>query len=1019
MLLLMMSTTTIEAYFAGTVGCSMTLDVLETYCPEPEPCNCANAPNAGTILAQSEPGSFYFTDFQQSYILTDDAGTVLQNNHTGLFTDLENGNYNVYAINTEEMDATGIETALNTITNISSLIPDKSYGGFCYTIQGPATYEVTCDCFPFVCPEIGSISASKEVCEGGTFDISVGGIINAAAPENNETDFGVLIGYYNGIVAWPDPYNNPPDGLFNGGIAVNPENGMADLTGMGANLLDGQYTIVAYLSEVPNDADCRPMVRLFTKVYDTPELYPAANPICEGTTGTLISGVSSGTFPYTFQWTDPAGINYPVQNFTIHLATQENAGTYQISVTDVNGCTSSENLEVTIVEDGTAPYVPVEVCEEIPGGSVEATVNLNEIEALMSAPGGTWTDRSGSIISDPENVFLAGTNQFRFEYMLETQGNCEQSQVMIININSIEVTQDIRSSVCKERAVSFDLTAFESEAELSGGTWLDLDSTPIENTTSVNLMDGLQFTYSVQDENGCAVPTNVSFTILEDVNLEPIQTFVCNEPALAFDLTAFELEADLSNGVWQNTNGDLLDNPTNVNLIEEELQLIYSVQDEAGCYFNTAVSFTIKEDTNLEDVEALVCSGNAFSFDLTVFADEINLFNGVWLDQNDNPIENLNNINLIEAGFRLIYSVQSEDGCYTNTTVLFSLKEDVVLEDIEALVCSQNALVFDLTAFEDEVNLLDGIWLDQNRNPVENLTNVNLIDAGLQLIYSVQDEDGCFANTAVLFIIKEDVNLVDIETSVCNIRALSFNLTDFEDEVNISGGIWLDQDGNPIEDTSNVNLVDVGLQLIYAVEVEDGCYTNTAVFFILIEDINQEGIEASVCQEVALSINLTSYENEIDQTGGSWLDQNGIPIDDATNVNLTEAGLQFIYSSQNEDGCFVNTGISFTILEDVTINAVARCAGETNEDGFVIDVTEITGGDGGNIYQLLVGEMAFMYEGGTATFGPYQFSDEPIEITAASADDTSCNQTIRVAPVYCGDSSVYCDCTNLMYMPAM
>jgi len=448
---------------------------------------------------------------------------------------LENGNYHVYAINVDEVDATVFVPALSTVNNINSFIPDKSYDGFCYTIQGPAEYEVACECFPFVCPKIGNINTTDAVCEGGTFDVSVSGISNIAAPENNETDFGILIGYYNGIVALPDPYNNPPDGLFNGGNEVYPQNGVVELTGLGANLLAGRYTIVAYLSDTPGETDCRPMVRLFTEVYDTPELYPAANPICEGTTGILTSGVTGGTFPYTIQWTDPAGINYAVQNFTIHLATQENAGNYQISVTDVKGCTTSENLEVTIVEDGTAPYVPVEVCEEIPGGAVEATVNLNEIEALMNAPGGTWRDRSGNFVDNPESVFLAGTNQFRFDYFLETQGNCEHEQVMIININSIEITDEIRSSVCRDRALTFDLIAFENEVGLSSGTWLDANAIPVENTTVVNLMEGLQFIYSVEDENGCAVPTDVSFNILEDVDLEPIQSLVCSESRCDFD----------------------------------------------------------------------------------------------------------------------------------------------------------------------------------------------------------------------------------------------------------------------------------------------------------------------------------------------------------------------------------------------------------------------------------------------------------------------------------------------------
>jgi len=1005
--------TTIEAYFAGTTGCSMTLEVLETYCPEPEPCNCANAPNAGAILGQAEPGSFNFTDFQQSYVLTDNAGAILQNNYTGLFTDLENGNYNIYAINTEKVDAAGIETALNTVANISSLMPDKSYGGFCYTIQGPAAYEVACECFPFVCPEIGGIITTDAVCEGETFDINVSGITNASLQENNETDFGILVGYYNGIVAWPDPYNNPPDGLFNGANAVNPENGEANLTGMGANLLGGQYTIVAYLSDAPDDSECQPMVRLFTEVYDSPELYPAANPICEGTTGILISGVTGGTFPYTIQWTDPTGVNYPVQNYTIHLATQENGGTYQVSVTDVKGCTRSESLEVMIVEDGTAPYVPVEVCEEIPGGAVEATVNLNEIEALMSAPGGIWRDRTGNFVTDPESVFLVGTNRFRFEYFLETQGNCERSQVMIININSIEVTEDIHSSVCRDRATSFDLVAFENEVELSNGVWLDADNNPVENATTVNLMEGLQFIYTVQDEDGCAVPTDVSFTILEDVDLDPVQALVCNEPALAFDLNVFEIEVDLSGGVWLDQNEDPIDDPSNINLIEAGLQLIYSFQDEAGCYFNTTVSFTIKEDTNLADIESLVCGERALAFDLTIFENEINLSNGTWLDQSGNPLENLTNINLIEEGLQLIYSVKSEDGCYANTAILFTIEEDVILENIQSTVCQERALSFDLTAFENEVDLSEGFWLDQDGNAIENPSAVNLINAGLQLIYAVQQDNTCYANTNVIFTLEEDIILEDIQASVCGINALAFDLIAFENETDLSGGFWSDQNNNPIENPSTVNLTDAALQLFYAVQNEEGCYAKTGISFTILEDIDLEGLESSVCREAALSINLTSFENEINQTGGVWLDENAIPVDDPTNVNLIESGLQFVYSVQNEDGCNVNTGLSFTLTEDINVSAIARCLGETNDEGFVVDVTGITGGDAGGIYQLLVGEVAFMYEGGTATFGPYQFNDGAIEIMAASADDASCNQTLSVAPVYCGDSPVFCDCTNL------
>jgi len=66
--------------------------------------------------------------------------------------------------------------------------------------------------------------------------------------------------------------------------------------------------------------------------------------------------------------------------------------------------------------------------------------------------------------------------------------------------------------------------------------------------------------------------------------------------------------------------------------------------------------------------------------------------------------------------------------------------------------------------------------------------------------------------------------------------------------------------------------------LFYAVQNEDGCFTKTGISFTFLEDINFKGIEASVCSEAALSVDLTSFENEINQPGdilglmGVWLD---------------------------------------------------------------------------------------------------------------------------------------------------
>ena len=59
----------------------------------------------GSILAQSAPGTFMAggTSGQvQTYVLVDDMGFIVQSNATGLFTELNSGNYTVYAVNFRE-----------------------------------------------------------------------------------------------------------------------------------------------------------------------------------------------------------------------------------------------------------------------------------------------------------------------------------------------------------------------------------------------------------------------------------------------------------------------------------------------------------------------------------------------------------------------------------------------------------------------------------------------------------------------------------------------------------------------------------------------------------------------------------------------------------------------------------------------------------------------------------------------------------------------------------------------------
>ncbi|WP_020538514.1 SdrD B-like domain-containing protein [Lewinella cohaerens] len=103
-----------------------------------------------------------------------------------------------------------------------------------------------------ICPTIGAIDVPIEACEGFPFNLTATGLEDFDAAENNETNFEVRFVYLPaGSV--DDPYL---DGIELG--QVIPDNGIAELQEVGAQLAVGNYDVYALLSPDPADGACRP-----------------------------------------------------------------------------------------------------------------------------------------------------------------------------------------------------------------------------------------------------------------------------------------------------------------------------------------------------------------------------------------------------------------------------------------------------------------------------------------------------------------------------------------------------------------------------------------------------------------------------------------------------------------------------------------------------------------------------------------------------------------------------------------
>ena len=121
-------------------------------------CNCAVATNGipGGIMAQSAPNTFQTGNYTQLYALVT-GGNVVSVNNTGFFTGLNNGTYQVYAINIENGSLVAMNALLTTGSPISGITTPVS--GLCYS-QTSSSYTVNCISNFITTPQIVSVCST-------------------------------------------------------------------------------------------------------------------------------------------------------------------------------------------------------------------------------------------------------------------------------------------------------------------------------------------------------------------------------------------------------------------------------------------------------------------------------------------------------------------------------------------------------------------------------------------------------------------------------------------------------------------------------------------------------------------------------------------------------------------------------------------------------------------------------------------------------------------------------------------
>jgi uncharacterized repeat protein (TIGR03803 family) len=207
------------------------------------------------------------------------------------------------------------------------------------------------------------------------------------------------------------------------------------------------------------------------------------------------NAATGGTSPYTYSWTPTGGTNLTASNLS--------AGSYTITVTDVQGCVSTASANIT----QPASAISINITSET---NINCYGNSTGSATTSAATGGTppytynWTPNGGT------NLTASNLSAGTYIITATDAQNCSENATVTITQPSSPLSLSIISQanlVCKGTSTG------SATANAAGGTspykysWSDGETT----SSAAGLTAG-SYTLTVTDNNGCTATTSVTIT---------------------------------------------------------------------------------------------------------------------------------------------------------------------------------------------------------------------------------------------------------------------------------------------------------------------------------------------------------------------------------------------------------------------------------------------------------------------------------------------------------------------------
>ncbi|RBL88664.1 Ig-like domain-containing protein [Chitinophaga flava] len=568
-------------------------------------------------------------------------------------------------------------------------------------------------------------------------------------------------------------------------------------------------------------------------------------------------------------------------------------GTYSVSVTFPDGCSSSGTIKIT-ESKVVVPAITgnLNVCEQV------TTLLAN------TTPGGIWSSNATTVASIDATGLVTGIKAGTADMMYEVTNadGCKASQTATVTVNALPVVSPIAgtTSVCVGVTTALNSTT-------TGGVWSS-NNNAIATVNASGVVTGVaagtaDIIYEVTNANGCKAQQKATVTVKALPVVSPITgtTNVCVGSTTT-------LNNATTGGTWSSSNTAVATVDANglvMGVAVGSANIKYEVTNADGCKAQQIATVTVNALPVVSPITGTtsVCVGVTTTLNSTTTG-------GIWGSSNTAvaTIDANGLVTGVSAGTATItYEVTNANGCKSKQAATITVN---ALPVVSPITGTTSVCVGVTTTLNNTTP--GGVWSCSNAAVATIDANglVTGVSAGTATItYEVTNANGCKSKqtTTVTVNALPVVSPITGTTNVCTSFTTTLSNT-------TPGGIW--SSSNTAVATIDANGLVTGVSagtstITYEVTNANGCKVQqtTTVTVNALPVVSPITGTNSVCVGVTITLNSTT-------PGGIWSSSNtAVATIDANGlVTGVSAGTATItYEVTNANGCKSKQAATITV----------------------------------------------------------------------------------------------------------